>query len=182
MRYLLAMLVLVALLVLAGCIDLFQNPGQIAQGLVDEFVNVLKNNELPDPEDSPTEFMNLARKFIYVRDADKNDSDVIGGTEGVLFVVAMDFVLPATLTQVKVLAAQENSAKFGNLVSDKPNFVDKVYILALEGKTQDSTITSFSLPMITVGGKGYFYTVFIETTDSSTGVEFYPYSTLFLFP
>ncbi|MFN4191106.1 MAG: hypothetical protein ACK4E2_08925 [Pseudothermotoga sp.] len=99
-----------------------------------------------------------------------------------LFVVTMDFILPATLTQVKVLAAQENSTKIPNVVSGKPDFVDKVYILALEGKTQDSTITSFSLPMITVGGKGYFYTVFIETTGSSTSVECYPYPTLFLEP
>ncbi len=87
------------------------------------------------------------------------------------------FTWPSTLTQVKVLAAQENSTKIPNLVSGKPDFVDKVYILALEGKTQDSTITTFSLPMITIKGKtgGYFYTAFIKTTGSSTESGFYPF-------
>lgn len=133
MRYTLVMLVIVSLLVLGGCVDLFYNPVQTAQKLVDDWVKTLKSEDLPSSSDSPTEFMALARKFIYVPDSDKDDGDVISAVDDLAsYVLFRYFRYPTTLTQVKVLAAQENSTKFPNIVSSKPNFVEKVYIIALE--------------------------------------------------
>lgn len=183
MRYVLTLLIAVGLLVLAGCTGLFpttKTPTQLGQELVDKIVEMLNDPdfEFPDPDDSPTEFMEFALNFIYVPEEDRNDNSVISGVEWIGSWAGYNFLFPSTITEVKVLSALEHSVKFTNpnILSNPPSFVEKVYTLTLECETEDGTVTSVSLPMITVSGEdqGYFYTIFIKETDTGTTTRIYP--------
>ncbi|KAF2958367.1 hypothetical protein AS159_01295 [Thermotoga sp. Ku-13t] len=56
---------------------------------------------------------------------------------------------------------------FPYLITGKPDFVDKVYMVEIVASSQ-ATTTSITLPMITVKGvpnKGFFFAVYYEGTN-----------------
>lgn len=140
MRYVLPLLIAVGLLVLAGCTGLFpttKTPTQLGQELVDKIVEMLNDPDfvLPNDEDSPTEFMEVALDFIYVPQEDRTDSGVISGVDWILDMVGYNFLFfPSTITKAKVLSAAEHSVKFTNpnVLSNPPSFVELVRALYLE--------------------------------------------------
>ncbi|MCD6551186.1 MAG: hypothetical protein J7K79_02950 [Thermotoga sp.] len=91
-----------------------------------------------------------------------------------------DFTVPATLTSYSVVSVSELSNRaIPWSLADKPDFVENVYALTIEGTTEDGTKTFFSLPMIKVSGKEYFWSVYIYTPKDivitpSTEVRMYP--------
>jgi len=66
------------------------------------------------------------------------------------------------------------------VLSNPPNFVNKVYTLTIQCTTEDGTKTSVTVPMIRIQGQdkgqdsGYFYTIFIKDTGPATAVRIYP--------
>ncbi|MGB9821328.1 MAG: hypothetical protein ACPLVG_08220 [Pseudothermotoga sp.] len=180
MRYLLVLLSVTGILIMAGCsgiLPLGKTPVQLGQELINKFVEALKKpDEFPDPDSSPTEFVNFALDFVYVPVDDRNDSDVPDGVGYALELIVFSFPFSATVTQATVLAATEHSVKFPQLLSNPPNFVDKVYTLTIQCTTEDGTKTSVTVPMITIQGQdsGYFYTIFIKDTGPATAVWIYP--------
>lgn len=180
MRQVLIFLAVTGLILLAACTSVFppagKTPVQLAQELVDDLLEIL-DEPLPDPAASPTEFKQLILKFVYVPPVDRNNDEVIMTAAFLYYYwVHMNFLLPATVTEAKVLAASEHDVKLPILLNDPPNFIEKVYTLTLECETAGGSLTSVSLPMITVSGETetYFYTVFVRQTGSATEVWAYP--------
>lgn len=188
MRYLLILLIIVGLLALAGCTGGLplarKSAAEIAQQLVKEIIEILSdpNFEFPEPSSSPTEFAELALKFVYVAAEDRNDHEVFEWARDILEFIGSHFTKPATVTSATVVAIAEyepgkpNGYLYFNVMNDPPSFVEKIYTFILKCETQNGTITSLSFPMITVIGQdhGYFYTVFLRETDSATRVLIYP--------
>lgn len=188
MKCILILLIVSGLLVLVGCTNLTppaKTATEVAQELVDKIVEILNDPdfEFPDPNSSPTEFVELALNFIYVPQTDRNDSEVFLWTEVISQFVGAHFTKPSTVTSAKVVSTTEYDVgkpnglpPYFNVLNDPPNFVEKVYTLNLKCETTDGTITSVTLPMITVSGEdqGYFYTIFLKPTDSATTVRMYP--------
>lgn len=164
---------------LAACTNAFpptgKTPVQLAQELVDDLLEILDE---PLPE-SPTELKQLILRFVYVPPDDRNNDEVIMRA-GFLYYYYLrpNFTSPSTVTEAKVLAASEHDVKSPILLNDPPNFIEKVYTLTLECETAGGSLTSVSLPMITVSGETqtYFYSVFVRQTGSATEVWAYPIS------
>jgi len=85
-----------------------------------------------------------------------------------------------TLTSCSVISVEElNSRAIPWSLANKPEFVENVYAITIEGTTEDGTKTFFSIPMIEVSGKEYFWSVYIYTLKDivitpSTKVRMYP--------
>lgn len=182
MRQILIFLAVTGLILLAACTSVFppfgKTPVQLAQELVDDLLEIM-DEPLPDPTASPTEFKQLILKFVYVPPADRNNNDVIMSAAllSYYWIYYVNFSQPATVTEAKVLAASEHDVKLPNhLLNDPPSFIEKVYTLTLECETVGGSLTSVSLPMITVSGetKAYFFSVFVRQTGSATEVWAYP--------
>ena len=164
------------LIVLAGCtgvVGIFVQEGikQKAQELIDQAMNVIETN--PDSYD-------LLREVIYVPESDATDSEVVDMVLSSGEILLYDFTVPATLTSYSVVSVSELSNRaIPWSLADKPDFVENVYALTIEGTTEDGTKTFFSLPMIEVSGKEYFWSVYIYTPKDivitpSTEVRMYP--------
>lgn len=173
MKYVLLFTVLVAVLILSGCMDLFgPSPQTLAETLK---TNTKALIDKAMQGDTPT--YNDMLKIIYVRDEDKDDSDIKNKVESSLEDLALLFLAfssAGTPTNIEVAGVVET--KFIPVViTGKPSFIDKVYSVTYI-VTTDSTKTYVNLPMITVTGQntGYFYTVYIKTTGSATEVGMYP--------
>ncbi|MEN3009220.1 hypothetical protein [Pseudothermotoga sp.] len=180
MKYVLTIFIATVLIFLTSCGSLFPPVGktsvETAQELVDEFLERLNTPTMvfPDPSASPTEFLQLALNFVYIPQADRDEEEVRYAAAFLLQWIAINFILPSTVTEAKVLAAAEHSVKIPQLLSDPPNFVQKVYTLVIEGETAVGSVTSITLPMITVQNQAYFYTAFVKQTGSTTDVSIYP--------
>lgn len=187
MRVVFWFLLILGLLLLASC-QLPSSgtaPESLARNLIQSVINTLAEEELPEPNDSPTEFVQLARRFVYTPDGDLNDSDVMDETKLFGMVVFLNFIYPATATEFTLLSVAEHDVKlsFPYIITDPPAFVEKVYRAVLQLETEDSTVTSIPLPIITVTGKtqAYFGTVFIDHSNGDTEVSLYPKYTPFGF-
>jgi hypothetical protein len=171
------------LFILAGCG--FISPtatdvNQIAKSLLNTVLDTLES-EIPDPISSPTEFIQLIRQFVYIPDEDATDTEVIydAGFLTSIFLSA-DFTWPSTLTSVELKGLSEIESKFLSYNwANKPDFVEKTYMMTVQGETKDGTITSFSLPFLIINDDGYFFAVFVDDTDSATEVRVYPLPPLY---
>ncbi|MEJ5228533.1 MAG: hypothetical protein WHT65_00875 [Pseudothermotoga sp.] len=171
MKYVLLFTVVAAVLILSGCMDLFgPSPQTLAEALKTN-TKALIDKMISGGTPSYDELL----KVLYVRDSDKNDSDIKTQVMAFPLGLALSFGAAGTPTKIEVAGVVET--KFWPVnITDKPSFIDKVYSVTYVVTTTDSTKTSVTLPMVTVTGKdtGYFYTLYIKTTGSSTSVEFYP--------
>ncbi|AEH51083.1 hypothetical protein [Pseudothermotoga thermarum] len=122
----------------------------------------------------------MLRQIVYVRDEDAENDDVKEAVLDISGIFAINFLSPSTATNIEVLSVTEfENLKFLPLIiSGKPNFVDRVFIVNMVCEfDQESTQTSCNLPMITINNvndKAYFFTVFVEETNGSTEVKMYP--------
>jgi len=169
------------LFILAGCG--FISPtatdvNQIAKSLLNTVLDTLES-EIPDPISSPTEFIQLIRKFVYTPDQDATDTDVSEAIMDLTYVPLFDFTWPSTLTSVELKGLSEIESKLLPYNwANKPDFVEKTYMMTVQGETKDGTITSFSLPFLIINDDGYFFAVFVDT-DSATEVRVYPLPLLY---
>ncbi|AAD36072.1 hypothetical protein ACMTAS_1035 [Thermotoga neapolitana DSM 4359] len=94
-----------------------------------------------------------------------------------------DFTFPSTITSCSLVSVSEleTTKAIPWSLSNKPDFVENVYALTVEGITQDGTKTFFSLPMIEVSGELYFWTIYIYSYEQkdvvptpATEVRMYP--------
>ncbi|PLV56386.1 hypothetical protein AS006_05765 [Thermotoga sp. SG1] len=89
-------------------------------------------------------------------------------------------MVPSTLTSCNVVSVNElNSKAIPWDLTNKPDFVENVYALTIEGTTEDGKKTFFSLPMIEVSGQEYFWSVYIYMAKDvviapATEVRMYP--------
>lgn len=180
MKAVLLVVVIAGLLILAGCQPFPSGATKenLAKDLLESVIDIL-GEELPDPNSSPTELLELVKRFIYIPEGDENDSEVIKGALNIgRLVLVSNFSKPATAVDFTVLSVAEHDVKSipSYIISDPPAFVDKVYRIIAQLQTEDSTITSISLPMITIVNetKAYFFTVFIGGTGSATELLHYP--------
>ncbi|MGJ8455056.1 hypothetical protein ACSFC1_07110 [Pseudothermotoga sp. U03pept] len=181
MKAVLLVAVIAGLLILAGCQPFLPSGAtkeNLAKDLLESVIDIL-GEELPDPDSSPTELLELVKRFIYIPEGDENDSEVIEGALDIGgLVLVLNFSKPATAVDFTVLSVVEHDVKSipPYIINDPPAFVDKVYRIIAQLQTEDSTITSISLPMITIVNetKAYFFTVFIGGTGSATELLHYP--------
>jgi len=170
------------LFILAGCG--FISPtatdvNQIAKSLLNTVLDTLES-EIPDPISSPTEFIQLIRKFVYTPDQDATDTDVSEAIMDLTYVPLFDFTWPSTLTSVELKGLSEIESKLLPYNwANPPDFVQKTYMMTVQGETEDGTITSFSLPFLIINDDGYFFAVFVDDTDSATEVRVYPLPLIF---
>jgi hypothetical protein len=170
------------LFILAGCG--FISPtatdvNQTAKSLLNDVLDALES-EIPDPDSSPTEFIQLIRQFVYIPDKDASDTEVISGAIILTSVFLIDFTWPSTLTSVELKGLSEIESKFLPYNwTNPPGFVQKTYMMTVQGETEDGTITSFSLPFLIINDDGYFFAVFVDDTDSATEVRVYPLPLIF---
>ncbi|WP_288047655.1 hypothetical protein [Pseudothermotoga sp.] len=169
------------LFILAGCgfISPSTDVNQTAKDLLNAVLDTLES-EIPDPISSPTEFIQLIRKFVYTPDQDATDTDVSEAIMDLTYVPLFDFTWPSTLTSVELKGLSEIESKLLPYNwANKPDFVEKTYMMTVQGETEDGTITSFSLPFLIINDDGYFFAVFVDDTDSATEVRVYPLPPLY---
>ncbi|MDK2785668.1 MAG: hypothetical protein PWQ80_347 [Thermotoga sp.] len=179
MRKNLLIAVMVFLIVLAGCtgvVGIIVEEGikQKAQELLDQTMDIV--DEL---ETSPASY-DLLREIIYVPESDASDSEVVDMVLSSSEILVYDLTTPSTLTSCSVISVEELSSRaIPWSLANKPEFVENVYAITIEGTTEDGTKTFFSIPMIEVSGKEYFWSVYIYTSKDivitpSTEVRMYP--------
>jgi|GEM_PF-3656437 len=180
MKGVLLFAVIAGLLIFAGCQSLLPGATEkdLAVGLLQSVMDALRQ-ELPNPSSSRTEFLELVKRFIYIPAGDENDSEVLEGAGNLVsFILGGNFTKPATASSFTLLSVVQHDVKSipPYIISDPPAFVSKVYRIIVQLQTADSTITSISLPMITIVNKtkAYFFTVFIGDTEPATELLYYP--------
>jgi hypothetical protein len=170
------------LFVLAGCgliSPTATDVNQTAENLLNTVLDAFES-DIPNPDSSPTEFMQLIKQFVYIPDQDASDTDVIDGVE-VFGIFLFDFIWPSTLTSVELKGLSEIDSKLLSYNwANPPDFVQKTYMMTVQGETEDGTITSFSLPFLIINDDGYFFAVFVDDTGSATEAIIYPIPMLFL--
>ncbi len=172
MKRLLLVFVVAGLLALSGCMLFQPSDDQLARNLLNRVLEVIESGEASTPAD----LVQLIRQFVYIPDEDASDTDVIDEA-GFLaeFCVGFNFIWPSTLTSVELKGLSEiNSRYFSYNWTNKPDFVQKTYMVVAQGETEDSTPTSFSLPFLVINNEGYFFAVYLKTTGSATEVRVYP--------
>lgn len=178
MKQVLLLSALAGLLFLMSCANMSsqeKGPIELGQELFNRVLQTLQGTitELPA---TATEIVELALNFFYIPEADRNDPEVIEKIGWLFQWLGIHFLYPSTVTQAQVLTATEYKAKFAHLVSNPPSFVEKVYMLTARCSNAGGSTSFVTLPMITVAGqtRGYFYTIFVQTTDSATSARIYP--------
>lgn len=155
----LSMVALLIMLTLSGCMDLFgTSPTTMAKDLISKL------------------FTDPATELVYVEPATDTDlinvADIIVG--GLRQIITFGYTATPTLN-VKAVTDYSTDAKWvPYLITGKPDFVDKVYMVEIVASSQ-ATTTSITLPMITVKGvanKGFFFAVYYEGATPT----FYPLS------
>ncbi|MDI3495881.1 MAG: hypothetical protein PWQ72_2008 [Pseudothermotoga sp.] len=169
------------LFVLASCgfISPSTDVNQTAKDLLNAVLDAIES-EIPDPDSSPTEFIQLIRQFVYTPDQDATDTDLIDDAKLPIYILYYDFTWPSTLTSVELKGLNEIESKLLSYNwANPPDFVEKTYMMTVQGETEDGTITSFSLPFLIINDDGYFFAVFVDDTDSATEVRVYPLPLIF---
>lgn len=160
MKYRYVVLSMVALLIaltLSGCADLFgTSPTAMAKDLISKL------------------FTAPATELVYVKPA--TDTGLINVADGIVDVLReiMTYAHTATPTlNVKAVTDYSSDAKWlPYLITGKPDFVDKVYMVEIVASTSATSIC-VTWPMITVKGvanKGFFFAVYYEGATPT----FYP--------
>lgn len=151
---------------------------QTAENLLNTVLGALES-DIPDPDSSPIEFMQLIKQFAYIPDEDATNTDMIDRVK-VLDIFLFDFIWPSTLTSVELKGLSEIDSKFLSYIwENPPDFVEKTYMMTFQGETEEGTVTSFSLPFLIIDSDGYFFTVFVDNTGSATEAIIYPSLMLF---
>lgn len=153
---LLSMAALLIALILSGCADLFgtsPTPKDLAEALVSKL------------------FTASSTELIYVKPA--TDTGLINIANGIVLGLKVSITLyhPATPTlSVKAVTDYSADAKlFPYLITGKPDFVDKVYMVEILASSS-ATSTCVTWPMITVKGvtnKGFFSALYYEDASST---------------
>ncbi len=152
-----------------------KTPMQLAEDLIETVLEMLE-----DPPQNENEAFEALSQILYIPSEDATEVKDSGILSLASWIMQVNFLEPSTVTNIEVLSVTEleDLKFFPWIVSDKPDFVDRVFILNLFCEfDQSSTQTICSLPMITiknVDDKSYFLTIFAETTNGSTEVKMYP--------